>query len=230
MAFPDLEILPPEQRRLWRELGQVPREFVLYGGTALALRLGHRRSEDFDFFSASGFSPSELEARLPLLRGATRIQSSPNTLTCVVRNPGPVRFSFFGGLGLRRLEDPDWVDPPGVWVASLVDLAATKLKTVQDRAEAKDYRDIDALLAAGLPLRDALAAAAAAWGSGFNPLLSLKALSFFGDGDLPELPDETRRRLLAAVRETEVSALAERRPLPGGLTPDGPPGTERTDG
>lgn len=35
-----LDVLPPSQRRLWEELSQVPKEFVLYGGTALALRLG----------------------------------------------------------------------------------------------------------------------------------------------------------------------------------------------
>jgi hypothetical protein len=35
---PHLEILPPAQMRLWRELSGVPNGFVLYGGTALALR------------------------------------------------------------------------------------------------------------------------------------------------------------------------------------------------
>jgi hypothetical protein len=51
MAAPKLEILSPPQRRLWSELKETPQEFVFYGGTALALRLGHRTSEDFDFFS-----------------------------------------------------------------------------------------------------------------------------------------------------------------------------------
>ena len=37
---PRLDILPPPQRRLWDELAAVPGEFVLYGGTALALHLG----------------------------------------------------------------------------------------------------------------------------------------------------------------------------------------------
>ena len=38
-----LEILPEAQRRLWRELRPtVQLGFVLYGGTAIALRLGHR--------------------------------------------------------------------------------------------------------------------------------------------------------------------------------------------
>ena len=54
---PRLDILPESQLRLWPELDAVPPDFVLYGGTGLALQLGHRASEDFDFFSSSGFEP-----------------------------------------------------------------------------------------------------------------------------------------------------------------------------
>lgn len=54
---PRLDMLPQPQRRLWNELGTTPREFVLYGGTGLALRLGHRQSADFDFFSDEVFTP-----------------------------------------------------------------------------------------------------------------------------------------------------------------------------
>jgi len=54
MVFtPNLSILPPPQLRLWSELDATPEAFTLYGGTALALRLGHRTSVDFDFFSIS---------------------------------------------------------------------------------------------------------------------------------------------------------------------------------
>jgi hypothetical protein len=48
----------------------IPAWFVLYGGTALALRLGHRASEDFDFFSKQGFRPDDLERQVPFLEGA----------------------------------------------------------------------------------------------------------------------------------------------------------------
>lgn len=41
---PRLDILPSAQRRLWDELGATPPEFTLYGGTAIALQLGHRQS------------------------------------------------------------------------------------------------------------------------------------------------------------------------------------------
>ena len=39
---PRLDALPPPQRRLWTELRATPRRFVLYGGTAIALRLAPR--------------------------------------------------------------------------------------------------------------------------------------------------------------------------------------------
>jgi hypothetical protein len=39
---PCLDILPAAQRRLWPELSQTPEDFALYGGTTIALQLGHR--------------------------------------------------------------------------------------------------------------------------------------------------------------------------------------------
>jgi len=57
---PRLDILPAAQRRLWPELSSTPDHFILYGGTAIALRLGHRASVDFDFFTQKSFEPNSL--------------------------------------------------------------------------------------------------------------------------------------------------------------------------
>ena len=54
---PNLDTLPSAQRMLWSELSQIPSEFVLYGGTAVALHLRHRVSVDFDFFGNKVFDP-----------------------------------------------------------------------------------------------------------------------------------------------------------------------------
>src|SRR5437870_13381754 len=59
---PRIEILPPAQREFWLERPSIPQCFVLYGGTAIALRLGHRSSEDFDFFSSNQFETATLLA------------------------------------------------------------------------------------------------------------------------------------------------------------------------
>jgi len=56
----------------------------------------------------------------------------------------------------------------GIQVASLLDVAATKLATIQQRAQARDYEDLAAIVGAGVSLSEALAAATATYGSEFN--------------------------------------------------------------
>ena len=215
---PCLDILPAPQRKLWDELtGLAGAGFVLYGGTALALRLGHRVSEDFDFFSNEPFQPDDLERRIPWLAAGERLQSSPNTLVSRIDREGPVKVSFFGGLNLRRVANPEQAEGTDLVVASLLDLSATKVKAVQDRAEAKDYLDLGRLLEEGLSLGQALGAARAVYGPHLNPIVSLKALSYFGDGDLPSLPAGLRKRLVEAVRQVDPTALPQVAALPGGL-------------
>jgi hypothetical protein len=207
---PRLDVLPRPQRTLWDELGAVPEEFVLYGGTGLALYLGHRQSVDFDFFGDKTFEPRQLAVQLPLLAGAAIIQQAPNTLGVILDRGGPVKLSFFGVPGLRRLRAPLIAAGNGLRVASLLDLAGTKASVVQQRAEAKDYIDIDAILTDGrISLAMALAAARAIYGPNFNPLITLKALSYFDDGDLADLPPETKVRLVAAARVVDPARLPE---------------------
>jgi Nucleotidyl transferase AbiEii toxin, Type IV TA system len=205
MFTPDLSILPPSQLRLWQELDATPEMFTLYGGTALALRLGHRTSVDFDFFSNQSFNPHELAASISYLKGAERVQVAANTLTCRVERDGPVLLSFFGGLGFGQVAPHDQVEGRSLFVASLLDIAGTKVAVVQKRAEVKDYLDIDALLQHGIDLPTALSAGGVVYGCSFNPLITLKALTFFDD--LPALSVEVRRRLIAAVDSVDPTAL-----------------------
>ena len=207
MFTPNLSILPAPQRRLWGELRDTPQAFVLYGGTALALRLGHRQSEDFDFFSSRPFQATSLRESIPYLKHAEMSQFQDNTLTALVDRNGPVKLSFFGSVGIKRVQDPDIAEENGIQIASLLDLLASKLKTVQSRAEAKDYRDIVASFDAGLSLADGLAAAAAVYGKDFNGALSLKALTFFEDGDLPSLTRAVQKRLLEAATSVTLKQL-----------------------
>jgi hypothetical protein len=205
---PKLAILPPEQRRLWPELQGIPRGFVLYGGTAIALHLGHRQSVDFDFFAFEDISSSLLLDTIPALDDARVVQQSPNTLTVIVDRSGPVQLSFFGLPRLRPVREPWLVEENGLEVAAPLDLAGTKAAVVQQRAEAKDYLDIAALIEhAGISLAEALSAAASIYGPSFNPQLTLKALCYFDDGNLPSLPARTRRQLIEAVRSVDLDDL-----------------------
>ena len=207
MLTPKLEILPHPQRRLWDELKQTQGEFVLYGRTALALRLGHRQSEEFDFFSNVSFAPNSLRKQVPYMQGAEVSQSEANTLTVIVQRDGPVKVSFFGGLNLNRVHDPDVTPDNEIQVASMLDVAATKLATIQQRAQARDYEDVAAIVGAGISLAEALGAAAATYGKEFNGALSLKALTYFGDGDLPSLSPTTQTRLRALAGQVNLKQI-----------------------
>lgn len=217
---PQLAILPPQQLRLWPELDATPESFTLYGGTALALRLGHRASFDFVFFSNQTFDPDELAASVPYLKGAERVRVSPKTLTCRIERDGPVLVSFFGELGLGQVAPRDQVQGSTLYVASLLDLAGTKVAVVQKRAEVKDYLDIDALLQHGLDLSTALAAGRVIYGRSFNAVITLKALSYFDD--IPTLPAEVRQRLIAAVDSVDPSTLPVLKPYAKRTDENGP--------
>ncbi len=213
---PRQEMLPAAQVALWPALWPfASMGYVLYGGTALALRLGHRESVDFDFFAADPLDKSRLLGT-EAAQGARVLQNSSDTLTLeVARAGGTVKLSFFGDLVPTRIRgrvgEPERTDDGVLLAASIDDLFATKVKVVLDRAEAKDYLDIVALIRSGAALDRALGAAETIYGSGYQPSESIKALAYFGDGDLDTLrPDE--RMLLttaaAAVRNIPRVALS----------------------
>jgi hypothetical protein len=205
---PHLDILPPAQKRLWPELAATPSAFTLYGGTAIALRLAHRTSVDFDFFSWSRFAPMSLMSEIPYLAAGTVVQSSADTLTITLDRGGPVQLSFFGGLNLGQVASADLVAGPQFKVASLIDLAGTKAAVVTQRAEVRDYLDIHCLLTqTGITLSDMLAAAAIIYGQQFNPLISLKAIAYHDDPTLAELPATVRADLRQAVAATDPNRL-----------------------
>ena len=124
--IPRLGILPPPQRQLWPLLKDTPGYFTLYGGTAIALRLGHRQSVDFDFFSNQPFDPGVLLRTIPYLKQATVLQLEQNSLTCRVNFQGTVQLSYFGDLSLKKVAQPEIAEGPQIKVAALIDLAATK--------------------------------------------------------------------------------------------------------
>ena len=124
---PRLDILPEPQRRLWDDLAATPEAFVLYGSTAIALHLGHRQSVDFGFVGSRPFDPERLAEESPLMAGAVATQRGPSTLSAIVDRRGPVNISFFAVPGLPRLTPSHRASGNGLQVASLLDLAGTKV-------------------------------------------------------------------------------------------------------
>lgn len=188
-----LEVLPPPQKALWQDrLSHGLSGWTLYGGTALALQLGHRISIDFDFFSSESFDPLVLNQTMGW--EGDILHAEPNTLTVIHQG---VKLLFFGKLSLGVLVSPQMLG--SCPVASLDDLGGCKLAALVNRVELKDYLDILALLRHGRTLSHLLGCANAIYHGRFPIAACLKSLAWFDDPALAGLNPKDRQTLEQAV-------------------------------
>jgi hypothetical protein len=124
------------------DLSRLPRlhPFYLADGTALALRLGHRISQDLDLFA--NVETFDDQRRLEIVNyfqaghSVERLQDSP--LGLVLKVDGlAVNFSPYG---YPLLDSTDEVS--GVPVAGLRDIGLMKLDAIAGRGTRKDFYDI----------------------------------------------------------------------------------------
>lgn len=210
---PNRSILPAAQQEIWAQLAPAPQlGFVLYGGTAIALQLGHRESLDFDFFRTDALDKDHVRSAFDFAGQAETLQDTRDTLIMLAQMPsGSVKVSFFGGISFGRVNDPVETVGEKLLVASLEDLMATKLKAVLDRAEVKDYQDIARMISAGLSLPAGLSAFKQMFKG--EPAQVLRAIGYFEDGDLDAL-SPADRKVLRDARD-HVHGLPEVRLKPG---------------
>ncbi len=132
---------------------------------------------------------------LQLVEGAGRVLHRAEGFAEAEAQPGAT-VAREASLERGRIHDPLQTADRTLLVASPQDLMATKLKAILDRAEARDYRDIAALLRHGI----SLAAALAAFQTMFKgeSMTVERALCFYEDGKLRSL-DEADRSLLSAT-------------------------------
>lgn len=149
---------------------------------------------------------------MPFLSSGKIIQDEPRTLSIVVSSNGEdVKLSFFSELKIGRIGEPQCTDDRVAEVASELDLFATKLNALSQRIEPKDYRDVAALLRAGISLEQGLGAAAALYGNQFSARAMLKTLTYFEPPELAALEPKVRQYLsehVANVEEIQQLAVA----------------------
>jgi len=123
------------------------KQFYLAGGTAVALHLGHRISEDFDFFTSQEFDA-------PLLRDEL-YNAGDFILTGIESHT--LHGIFYGVKVSFLYYAPLLVFPPvnyhGCLIADLPDLAPIKLDTVGSRGSKKDFIDLY-FISDSIPLKD----------------------------------------------------------------------------
>jgi predicted nucleotidyltransferase len=203
------EIMNPQQAVIWHELRPtVGLGYVLYGGTAIALYLGHRQSEDFDFFSETELDQERLESAMPFLKSGHVVRSEHNTrIYRIAVGDDSVTLSFFGGITIGRVGNPVLSSDNNVLLASLDDLMACKAAVIVQREEAKDYKDIAAMCRAGVSLEKGMGSASAMYGSGFSPVISAKCMVWFKDIDLSSLSELDRSTLVEAVDSLDFARI-----------------------
>ncbi len=155
----------------------------LAGGAAAALQLGHRRSDDLDWFAPKATPPRDLLADLKSVGGTIEItQNDEGTFNGTVDG---VKFSVFR-YSYPLIERTLPFD--GSQLASLRDLAAMKMAAVISRTTKRDYVDVHALLTTA---RVSLEAQVAAFHEKFpkgDPTTVAKALGYFKDVDKAPMP------------------------------------------
>jgi len=190
MLHKDPHIVEPKTFALIQQLQALPDlvTFHLVGGTALALQLGHRNSIDIDLFSINDFLPDSLVKRLASDFAVQPSLLSHNTLLSVING---IKVDFIG-------HPYSYVLPPltedGITFLSLQDIAAMKLNAISNSGKRlKDFIDIYFLLE-HFSLSEMIGFYTIKYPN-FNPLIPLKAVSYFDDIDPAIDPPKMRTKL-----------------------------------
>lgn len=154
------------------------KDFVLVGGTALALQLGHRISVDIDLFSSASFNENELADYLRAKYQFKLDFISKNTLKgeidgvqldCIAH-----QYPWINSLNLDE----------NIRFASFDDIAAMKLNAIAGTGtRVKDFIDI-AFLSCKIPLNKMLEGYEMKYNT--NPIISIKAITYFDDVNFNE--------------------------------------------
>ena len=116
------------------------RDFLLVGGTALALQLGHRTSTDVDLFTNERFDVPQL---LEFLRNDFSIQVRNQMNHALLLNINSIKTDFvFQPSDL--LSTP--VEVENVRMASLIEIGAMKIGAITARGRRRDFIDLYCLL------------------------------------------------------------------------------------
>ena len=136
------EVLSQAQLAVLPALGRLASDsgFYLGGGTAVALHLGHRRSEDFDWLLPGKLAEPMILAAEARSAGLSveNVQVARGTLHAAMND---VRVSFFEYPYPLLSPLSDWPECSSS-LASLEDLGCMKLAAIAQRGSRKDFIDL----------------------------------------------------------------------------------------
>lgn len=174
-------------------------QFYLAGGTAVALQLGHRVSQDLDFFTNMDFDEKTIVAELGKI-GNTAIDVLKKETVFGIFNEVKISF-FFYQYPLISATAP-WL---GINIAGIDDLGCMKLDAIQSRGTKRDFIDLWAILQSGLDLKKLFELFEKKYsGIQYNKTHLFRSLVYFEDAEKDEMP-----QMLIPVLWEEVKTFLE---------------------
>ena len=196
------KVLPRGSAHLLEQLAaaQSPdlEHWILAGGTGLALRLGHRVSDDFDFFRTDSFDATRLHHVFKSIGPYETLEErAPHSLTVISLG---VKLSFFS------IDDPFIfpVEPYRFFsIAHESDIALMKLIAISGRGSRKDFVDLYRILMGDMTLQHYFDLLPKKYGAGrANTYHILKSLTYFADAE-----EEPPPRMLEPLMWEECKAF-----------------------
>lgn len=175
-------------------------DFILVGGTALALHLGHRLSIDLDFFTLNNHKFEEIKDALAPFPNKMALH---DTKKIKVYNINGVKVDFVNYI--YPWLDPI-VDPDGLRIASLKDIAAMKIAAITNRGTKKDFVDMNELLKHFEP-KQLLTFYAEKYHDS-SRLMALKSLMYFQDAEEDAMPEMLQDETWKRVKKNILSAFS----------------------
>ena len=131
------EILSNSQEHLLPLLKTFKRNYYLVGGTAVALYIGHRKSIDFDLFTASPLNKKKISSEIKKLKQEVKPLYFDDDQQHYLINGVKITFLYYPYPIEHSIKFPDFISLP-----SLLDLAAMKAFALGRRSKWKDYVDL----------------------------------------------------------------------------------------
>lgn len=174
----------------------------LAGGTGLALRFGHRRSVDLDFFLTEPFDESLLLQRTQVVPQVSVVARSPQTLHLTIQG---IKVSFLGYTYPLLFPPSPFLEVP---VADPRDIACMKITAIASRGTKRDFVDLYAACE-HFGLAEILGLFTRKYShTGYNRLHILKSLTYFADAEKDPMP-----HMLVPLDWREVKRFFQREAL-----------------
>lgn len=172
------EILDEPRRQLLPVIAPLCQDFILGGGTALALQIMHRQSYDFDFFLSKEIPKHLAEDLLQSLHTLKIAVDNRDELT--VFTASSIKISFIS-YPFHHLY-PAVHTPLNIKLFDIRDIAAQKAYTIGRRGAYRDYFDIYSLVTGRfITINEIIESAEKIYGDIFNSKNFLSQLVYFDD-------------------------------------------------